>query len=82
MLAFSLIKHTLLVLLGSVLHGDVQFGNTGTPWQSFFEAALFAWLTMLVATYVLAQLLYRNAAGAGCCRWLPCCGCARWWCVP
>lgn len=63
-LAFSLIKHTLLVLLG------VCFLATRTgdqkPWQSLFEAALFAWLTMLIATYVLAQVLYRKTSG----RWL------------
>ncbi len=64
-LAFSVIKHTLLLLLGLSFMA-VQFGNTSTPWQSFFEAALFAWLTMLVTTYMLAQVLYRKTRG----RWL------------
>jgi CBS domain containing-hemolysin-like protein len=63
-LAFSLIKHTLVVLLGvcflATRTGDSQ------PWQNLFEAALFAWLTMLVSTYVLAQVLYRKTSG----RWL------------
>ncbi|HTS47502.1 MAG TPA: hemolysin family protein [Bryobacteraceae bacterium] len=64
-LAFSVIKHTLLLLLGLCFMA-VQFGNTSAPWESFFEAALFAWLTMLVTTYMLAQVLYRKTRG----RWL------------
>ena len=40
-----------------------RFGNTAEPWQSFFEAALFAWLTMVLSTYVLAQILYRKTSG-------------------
>jgi magnesium and cobalt exporter, CNNM family len=64
-LAFSLIKHTVLVVLGLSFLG-VRFGDVNAPWQSFFEAALFAWLTMLVTTYILAQVLYRKTSG----RWL------------
>src|ERR1700735_2113973 len=50
-LAFSLIKHTLVVLLGvcflATSTGDpARF--TEHPWQNLFEAALFAWLTMLI----------------------------------
>jgi CBS domain containing-hemolysin-like protein len=41
----------------------VRFDNTSAPWQSFFEAALFAWLTMLLSTYVVAQMLYRKTSG-------------------
>jgi len=61
-LAFSLIKHTLLLFMGLCFMA-AQFGETGAPWQSFFEAALIAWLTMLVSTYVVAQMLYRKTAG-------------------
>lgn len=64
-LAFSLIKHTLLLLLG-VCFLATSYGDTGQRWQNLFEAALFAWLTMLISTYVLAQLLYRKTSG----RWL------------
>lgn len=63
-LAFSLIKHTLIVLLG-VCFLATRTGEPA-PWQNLFEAALFAWLTMLIATYVLAQVLYRKTSG----RWL------------
>ncbi len=60
-LAFSLIKHTLVVLLG-VCFLATRTGEA-TPWQNLFEAALFAWLTMLLSTYVLAQMLYRKTDG-------------------
>ena len=41
-------------------------GRSRAAWQNLFEAALFAWLTMLISTYVLAQVLYRKTSG----RWL------------
>jgi CBS domain containing-hemolysin-like protein len=61
-LAFSLIKHTLLLLLGVAFVG-LRFGEPGPIWQNLLAAALFAWLTMLVSTYVFAQLLYRKTSG-------------------
>jgi CBS domain containing-hemolysin-like protein len=68
-LAFSLIKHTLVVLLGvcflATLNGDPA-QHSDQAWQNLFEASLFAWLTMLLSTYVLAQMLYRKTSG----RWL------------
>jgi putative hemolysin len=64
-LAFSIIKHTLILLLGVFFLATQPF-DPGQRWQSLFEAALFAWLTMLVSTYILAQVLYRRTS----CRWL------------
>src|SRR5271165_3030825 len=68
-LAFSLIKHTLVVLLGvcflATRTGDLA-QHPEEAWQNLFEAALFAWLTMLISTYILAQVLYRKTSG----RWL------------
>ena len=64
-LVFSLIKHTLLLLMGVFFMG-MRYGEPGAPWQNLLEAALFAWLTMLVSTYVFAQVLYRKTSG----RWL------------
>src|SRR5271154_2480216 len=64
LLAFSLIKHTLVLLLGVCFLATRE--GEPAPWQNLFEAALFAWLTMLLSTYVLAQVLYRKASG----RWL------------
>jgi putative hemolysin len=64
LLAFSLIKHTLVLLLGVCFLATRE--GEPAPWQNLFEAALFAWLTMLLSTYVLAQVLYRKTSG----RWL------------
>jgi putative hemolysin len=61
-LAFSLIKHTLVLLLG-VCFLATRTGEPAQPWQNLFEAALFAWLTMLISTYILAQVLYRKTSG-------------------
>ena len=62
LLAFSLIKHTLLLLLG-VCFLATRSDDPGHAWENLFEAALLAWLTMLVSTYVLAQVLYRKTSG-------------------
>jgi len=61
-LAFSFIKHTLLLLLGVFFVG-MRIGEPGQVWQNLLEAALFAWLTMLASTYVFAHLLYRKTKG-------------------
>ena len=53
-LAFSLIKHTILALLGALV-----FQITG----SLLEAALISWAAMLVLTYIVPQILYRRTAG-------------------
>ena len=56
---FSLIKHSLLVLLAMGFFG--WFAD-GQPWRwgVFWQAALAAWLTMVTLTYALPQLLYRR----------------------
>ncbi len=62
-LTFSLVKHTLLVLLGVaflLLHPD-----RGTL-RSVVESCLLAWVTMLGATYIVPHVLYRRSSG----RWL------------
>ncbi len=55
--AFSIVKHTILVLLGLLF-----FGWFGEFWQS----AVVAWLTMVTFAYAVPQLLYRRTSG----RWL------------
>ena len=64
-LTFSLLKHTMLVLLGAVcLLTPVGLRNVAVrPWV---EACVLAWITMLAATYVLPHMLYRLTSG----RWL------------
>jgi len=63
--AFSLIKHSLLVLLG--IFYFAWFAD-GEPWDAavFWQAALAAWLVMIAFAYALPQLLYRRTSG----RWL------------
>ena len=56
---FSLIKHTLLILIGI---GFLAWFADGQAWRwsVFWQAALAAWLTMVAITYALTQLLYRR----------------------
>ncbi|HEX5230301.1 MAG TPA: hemolysin family protein [Bryobacteraceae bacterium] len=61
-LAFSVIKHTLILLLG-VCFLAISGNDSAHGWQNLLEAAIFSWLIMLVATYILAQLLYRKTSG-------------------
>ena len=61
-LTFSLIKHTLLLSLALCFLG-VHFRDTAPMWEVFLEAAAPAWLTMLAATYVAPQLIYRKTSG-------------------
>jgi CBS domain containing-hemolysin-like protein len=63
--AFSLIKHTLLALLGVFYLAWFVDGDTG-GWTHIWQAALAAWLTMAVASYAVPQLLYRRTRA----RWL------------
>ena len=57
-LTFSLLKHSILALLGALL-----YRLTG----SLGEACLFSWAAMLVLTYIIPQFLYRRTSGA----WFP-----------
>ena len=63
--AFSLIKHTLMVLLG--IFYFAWFAD-GEPWNAavFWQAVLAVWLVMMTVAYALPQLLYRRTTG----RWL------------
>ena len=63
--AFSLIKHTLLVLLG--IFYFAWFAD-GEAWQAavFWQAALAVWLTMVAVAYALPQFLYRRTTA----QWL------------
>ncbi len=64
-LAFSLIKHTTIVLLGVVVFG--LFSTRQAPlWRGLAEASLASWLVVLAGTYIVPQTLYRKSSG----RWL------------
>ncbi len=62
---FSMIKHSLLVILGTLYFA--AFAD-GTPWQwsIFWQATVSVWLTMMAVSYALPQLLYRRTSG----QWL------------
>ena len=53
-LTFSLVKHTILALMGAL-----AFRITG----SLLEACLFSWVAMLALTYIIPQFLYRRTGG-------------------
>jgi CBS domain containing-hemolysin-like protein len=58
---FSIIKHTLLALLGVLC---LAWAADYSPWTAatFWEAALSAWLLMIGASYAVPQLLYRRTS--------------------
>jgi putative hemolysin len=64
-LAFSLIKHTLIALIGVAALG-ITSRRTSTPWAALLEAGLVGLLIMLGAAYVVPQVLYRKTGG----RWV------------
>ena len=65
LLAFSLIKHTLLLLFGMCILAT-RFGDHLPVWENLLETVLFSWLTMLLASYIVPQMIYRKTSG----RWL------------
>ncbi len=61
-MAFSLVKHSLLFLLGVFYLGALM--RPGVPnWQSCLEAIACSFLAMLVATYLLPLFLFRRTSG-------------------
>jgi putative hemolysin len=60
--AFSMIKHTLLVLIGVFLFGWIRDGNPDR-WSALGGAVLAAWFTLVMAAYAVPQLLYRRTKG-------------------
>ncbi|HEY1337956.1 MAG TPA: hemolysin family protein [Bryobacteraceae bacterium] len=63
--AFSLVKHTLLVLLGIFFFAWFADGQPW-HWSVLAQAAVAVWLAMVAFTYALPQLLYRRTAA----QWL------------
>lgn len=59
-LAFSLVKHSLLASLGVVF---VFLAADALTVVHFFEALALSWLTMLACTYLIPQMLYRRTSG-------------------
>ena len=63
-LAFSLIKHAALALMGVLVLAD--FLGASLNWTVLAEALLGSLAVMLVTSYALPQILYRRTSG----RWL------------
>lgn len=69
-LAFSLIKHISLPLVG--LFFLCALVRPGVPhWQSVVEAIIFSFVSMLFATYLVPLFLYRRTSGEWMLRLLP-----------
>lgn len=62
-LSFSLIKHSLILLLGVAVYAALSWGRTQSP-MTLAEGSLAAWIAMMAAAYVLPQALYRRTQGA------------------
>jgi CBS domain containing-hemolysin-like protein len=60
---FSLVKHTLLLLVGICYFAWLADGQPWN-WETFWQAGLAAWLTMMAVSYALPQLLYRRTRAA------------------
>ncbi len=61
-LTFSLIKHTLLVLVG-VLSLELAASENVPKWEALAAGCLGGAVTMLVAAYVIPQVSYRRSSG-------------------
>ncbi len=61
-LAFSIVKHTSLLVMALVIMGMRMDARTRL-WQALLESAGIAWLAMLVTTYLIPHLLYRKTRG-------------------
>lgn len=62
-LAFSLIKHSSILLLGVVALAAAYGAGEG-PGRALLEAMLVSWAAMLGAGYLIPQFLYRKAGAA------------------
>lgn len=59
-LSFSLIKHGTLLMLGVLV---VTIFEGYSNWLVFLEAMFTAWAVMMLAAYIVPQLLYRRSSG-------------------
>ncbi len=60
--AFSLVKHTLLAMLGVLYFAWFADGRPW-DWTSFWKSAAAAWVTLVFASYAVPQWLYRRTKG-------------------
>ena len=69
-LAFSLVKHIALTLLGVVVLMATSWG-AGHVWYGAVAALLIAPGTMFVSSYLAPQFLYRKTSGRWLAHWAP-----------
>lgn len=62
-LTFSLVKHSLLILMGAAFAGIALSGVPSFPY--LLEGTVLAWFAMLTSAYIVPQMLYRRTSG----RW-------------
>ncbi|HLJ50668.1 MAG TPA: hemolysin family protein [Bryobacteraceae bacterium] len=64
-LAFSIVKHTALLVLPLLIFA-AQTDGKAPLWTVLLETAVLSWAVMLVSTYIAPHLLYRKTSG----KWL------------
>jgi CBS domain containing-hemolysin-like protein len=62
-LSFSLIKHSIIAVLGTLIFAVVGWRDTVTV-ATLLEAVGLTWVLMLIAAYLAPQFLYRHTSGA------------------
>lgn len=62
-MAFSVVKHMLLVMLGLTIHAITSYQQTAVV-PPFLGAIVFGVLGMLLTSYLIPQILYRRTKGA------------------
>lgn len=67
--AFSFVKHSLFIVV-TVLYCAL-FGKSSAGWPLLAETAGAAWITVMLASYGVPQLLYRRSTGRWAARLVP-----------
>jgi len=62
---FTLVKHSVILFIGILYFVVLEDGRTWT-WPEFLETVVAAWMTMIVMSYAVPQMLYRRSRA----RWL------------
>jgi len=62
---FTLVKHSVILFIGILYFVVLEDGRAWT-WAEFLETLVAAWMTMIVMSYAVPQMLYRRSRA----RWL------------
>jgi putative hemolysin len=69
-LTFSLIRHTMMLLL-SMLAFAAAASSDDVAWRVWVEAILFGWLGMILTAHVVPHMLYRRTSAEWLAAWAP-----------